>query len=126
MQRGLIGDVISRFEKKGFKLVAMKLVHATKELLEQHYADLSTKKFFPGLIAYMSSGPVCAMVWEGAGAVATGRVMLGATKPSDSAPVRAAVIAYYRDDSVYDEGARDYLSSAVPQAGWCSCACSER
>ena len=55
-------------------------------MLETHYADLSSRGFFAGLIDYMSSGPVVCMAWEGAGAVATGRVMLGATKPSDSLP----------------------------------------
>lgn len=64
----------------------MKLFTPTVELLEKHYADLSGKGFFRGLIDYMNSGPVCCMVWEGMNAVATGRVMLGATKPSDSAP----------------------------------------
>ena len=54
--------IISRFEEKGFKLVAMKLKQASKELLETHYEDLKDKKFFPGLIQYMSSGPVCPMV----------------------------------------------------------------
>jgi nucleoside-diphosphate kinase len=86
VQRGLIGKIIARFEEKGFKLQAMKLASPPRSLLESHYADLSTKKFFPGLIDYMMSGPVCCMVWEGEGAVKTGRVMLGATKPSDSAP----------------------------------------
>ena len=86
VQRGLVGEIIGRFEKKGFKLVALKLMNASKELLEQHYADLSSKGFFAGLISYMSSGPVCCMVWEGMGAVKTGRVMLGATRPSESAP----------------------------------------
>ena len=57
-----------------------------RSLLEEHYADLSSKAFFPGMIDYMQSGPVCCMVWEGVGAVLTGRKMLGATKPSDSAP----------------------------------------
>merc|ERR1712173_510829 len=56
------------------------------ELLENHYADLSKKPFFPGLVKYMASGPVVAMVWEGLNAVKTGRVMLGATNPADSAP----------------------------------------
>ncbi|KAJ0060499.1 hypothetical protein NL108_014267, partial [Boleophthalmus pectinirostris] len=59
---------------------------ASQELLHKHYADLSSRGFFPSLIAYMSSGPVVAMVWEGKGVVATGRVMLGATNPADSAP----------------------------------------
>jgi len=86
VQRGLVGEIISRFEKKGFKLGAMKVVQPTRAHLEEHYADLSSKGFFAGLIEYMLSGPVCCMVWVGAGAVATGRVMLGATKPADSAP----------------------------------------
>uniref|UniRef100_A0A3B3ZQ87 Nucleoside diphosphate kinase n=2 Tax=Periophthalmus magnuspinnatus TaxID=409849 RepID=A0A3B3ZQ87_9GOBI len=86
VQRGLIGEVIKRFEQKGFKLVGMKMLQASQELLHNHYADLSTKGFFPSLIAYMSSGPVVAMVWEGKGVVKTGRVMLGATNPADSAP----------------------------------------
>ena len=86
VQRGLVGSIISRFEQRGFKLVAMKLVTPGKAHLEQHYADLSSKGFFKGLIEYMNSGPVCAMVWEGDNAVLTGRKMLGATKPFDSAP----------------------------------------
>ena len=86
VQRGLIGPIITRFEQRGFKLVAMKLVAPGKAHLEQHYADLSSKGFFAGLIEYMNSGPVCAMVWEGDNAVATGRKMLGATKPFDSQP----------------------------------------
>lgn len=86
VQRGLVGKIIGRFEDKGFKLVAMKQMTASKEHLEKHYADLSSKPFFPGLVEYMGSGPVVAMVWEGEGAVATGRKMLGETKPQDSAP----------------------------------------
>ena len=86
VQRGLIGTIISRFETKGFKLAAMKLCQPGKAHFEEHYSDLSTKKFFPGLIEYAASGPVCAMVWEGDNAVLTGRKMLGATKPFDSEP----------------------------------------
>jgi len=85
VQRGLVGEIIKRFEAKGFKLVAMKLVAPGKAHMEQHYADLSSKGFFAGLITYMTSGPVVAMVWEGKGACAEGRKMLGATMPSDSA-----------------------------------------
>lgn len=65
VQRGLVGEIIKRFEQKGFKLVAMKLTKPSKEHMETHYEDLKTKKFFPGLIEYMTSGPVVAMVWEG-------------------------------------------------------------
>ena len=86
VQRGLIGQIVQRFEQKGFKLVAMKLCSPGQAHLEQHYADLSAKPFFAGLVQYMNSGPVCAMVWEGNNAVATGRKMLGATKPFDSEP----------------------------------------
>ncbi|XP_075154159.1 nucleoside diphosphate kinase-like isoform X2 [Haematobia irritans] len=75
-QRGLVGKIIERFEQKGFKLVAMKFM---LELLEQDYADLSARPFFPGLVSYMSSGPVVHMVWEGLNVFKTGRQMLGAT-----------------------------------------------
>jgi nucleoside-diphosphate kinase len=86
VQRNLVGEIIKRFEAKGFKLVAMKLTAPGKEHMEKHYKDLSSKGFFAGLITYMTSGPVVAMVWEGVDAVATGRKMLGATMPSESAP----------------------------------------
>ena len=85
VQRGLVGEIIKRFEAKGYKLVAMKLTAPGKEHMEKHYEDLSGLKFFPGLIAYMTSGPVCAMVWEGGNVVLEGRKMLGATKPAESA-----------------------------------------
>ncbi|KAI0693717.1 nucleoside diphosphate kinase [Cytidiella melzeri] len=86
VQRALVGNIIGRFEQRGFKLTALKLVHATPEHLEKHYADLKGKPFFPGLIKYMAAGPVVAMVWEGLDAVKTGRSMLGATNPLASAP----------------------------------------
>merc|ERR1712141_784890 len=83
---GIVGEIIKRFENKGFKLVAMKFMQASVEHLEKHYADLSAKPFFAGLVKYMASGPVLAMVWEGLNVVATGRVMLGETNPKDSKP----------------------------------------
>ena len=86
VQRGLVGAIISRFENKGCQLVGMKMSAPGKEHFEQHYADLAGKPFFPGLVNYAASGPVCAMVWECDNAVATGRKMLGATRPFDSAP----------------------------------------
>ncbi|XP_057334925.1 nucleoside diphosphate kinase [Microplitis mediator] len=86
VQRGLVGKIIQRFEEKGFKLVAMKMVWPTEEMLKQHYADLAARPFFPGLVKYMSSGPVVPMVWEGLDSVKTGRKMLGETNPKDSAP----------------------------------------
>ncbi|KAI9707681.1 MAG: nucleoside diphosphate kinase [Candelina mexicana] len=86
VQRGLIGPIISRFENRGYKLAAIKLVTPSKEHLEGHYEDLSDKHFFKGLVAYMLSGPICAMVWEGRDAVKTGRALLGATNPLASGP----------------------------------------
>lgn len=86
VQRGIVGEIISRFEKKGFFLRALKQTLPTEELLKAHYADLAEKAFFPKLLKYMLSGPVVCMVWEGKGAVATGRKMLGETNPLNSAP----------------------------------------
>ncbi|XP_023320553.1 nucleoside diphosphate kinase A 2 [Eurytemora carolleeae] len=86
VHRGIVGEIIKRFEQKGFKLVAMKFMQASVAHLENHYADLSKKPFFAGLVKYMASGPVVAMVWEGLNAVKTGRVMLGETNPADSKP----------------------------------------
>ena len=86
VQRGLMGEIIERFETRGFKLVAMKFMLASEDLLKTHYSDLSKKPFFPELIRYMSSGPVVPMVFEGLKAVKQGRTMLGATNPKDSAP----------------------------------------
>jgi len=86
VQRGLVGEIISRFERRGYKLVAMKLVSPSKEHLEKHYADLSDKPFFKGLVTYMLSGPICAMVWEGREACKVGRMILGTTNPIASDP----------------------------------------
>lgn len=86
VQRGLVGEIIKRFEQRGYKLQALKLYQASEELLNQHYADLAERPFFPGLRAYMCSGPVTCMVWEGKNAVKMGRQMLGATNPQESMP----------------------------------------
>ncbi|KAM3403385.1 hypothetical protein ACQJBY_006869 [Aegilops geniculata] len=86
VQRGLIGEVISRFEKKGFYLKGLKLQNVEKSFAEQHYSDLSSKPFFAGLVEYIVSGPVVAMVWEGKSVIATGRKIIGATNPLASEP----------------------------------------
>ena len=86
VQRGIVGDIIARFEKKGFKLLALKLYSPTKELLEEHYKDLKDKPFFPDLVSYMLMGPVVSMIWQGREVVKTGRKMLGATNPLNSEP----------------------------------------
>jgi len=86
VQRGLVGEVIQRFERRGYKLIALKLVHITKEHAQKHYADLSSKPFFAGLVDYVTSGPMVAMVWEGKGVVKNGRTIVGATNPADAVP----------------------------------------
>ena len=86
VQRGLVGAIIARFETKGYFLRALKFVSPTQAHLEEHYKDLKELPFFPHLIKYMLSGPVVAMVWEGKGVVATGRLLLGATNPLLSNP----------------------------------------
>eukprot|EP01003_Olkasia_polycarbonata_P005894 NODE_588_length_794_cov_282.822819_g524_i0.p1 GENE.NODE_588_length_794_cov_282.822819_g524_i0~~NODE_588_length_794_cov_282.822819_g524_i0.p1 ORF type:complete len:188 (-),score=40.17 NODE_588_length_794_cov_282.822819_g524_i0:172-735(-) len=84
--RGLVGDIIARFEKRGYKLVGMKMTTVSPEFAAKHYADLADKPFFPNLCKFFSSGPLVAMVWEGKDVVKQGRSMLGATNPLASAP----------------------------------------
>ncbi|TYH06566.1 hypothetical protein ES288_A08G164600v1 [Gossypium darwinii] len=86
VQRGLVGEIIGRFEKKGFYLKGLKLITVDQSFAEKHYADLSAKPFFNGLIEYIISGPVVAMIWEGKNVVTTGRKIIGATNPAESAP----------------------------------------
>ncbi|XP_061455252.1 nucleoside diphosphate kinase 3 isoform X3 [Rhineura floridana] len=86
VQRHLVGEIIRRFEKKGFKLVAMKLMQASEDLLKEHYIALRERPFYSHLVKYMSSGPVVAMVWQGLEVVKMARVMIGETNPADSKP----------------------------------------
>lgn len=86
VQRGLIGEVLGRFERKGFKLVAAKFMTVPRNLAEQHYAEHKEKPFFGSLISFITSGPVMAMVWEGPNVIATARKMMGATNPANAEP----------------------------------------
>jgi len=86
LQRGLIGEVIHRFERKGLHLVALKMVNMTSDVLDKWYAHHKDKPFFPSLKGYMQSYPVVAMIWEGMDAPATVRTMIGITKARDAAP----------------------------------------
>jgi nucleoside-diphosphate kinase len=86
VQRGLVGEIIGRFEAKGFTLVGMKLITASRELAEQHYGVHKERPFFAGLVDFITSGPMVAMVWEGSGVVASARKMIGATNPLNSEP----------------------------------------
>ncbi|XWS51365.1 hypothetical protein CRYUN_Cryun12cG0170600 [Craigia yunnanensis] len=86
VQRGLVGEIISRFERKGFKLTGLKLFQCPKELAEDHYKDLKAKPFYPKLIDYITSGPVVCMAWEGVGVVASARKLIGSTDPLQAEP----------------------------------------
>lgn len=86
VERGLIGEVISRLERRGLRLVAAKFMHVSKQLAETHYAIHKGKPFYEGLISYITSAPVMAMVWEGPNAVAAVRQTMGSTRPTEAAP----------------------------------------
>jgi nucleoside-diphosphate kinase len=86
VQRGLVGDIIKRFETKGFTLVGMKLVAVSQELAEKHYGVHRERPFFSGLVKFITSSPVVAMVWEGDGVVASARTLIGATNPLSADP----------------------------------------
>ncbi len=86
VQRGLISEIIGRFERKGFTLVGMKLMTVSRELAEQHYGVHKERPFFAGLVDFIISAPVVAMVWEGDGVVASARKIIGATNPLASEP----------------------------------------
>jgi nucleoside-diphosphate kinase len=86
VQRGLIGEIISRFERRGLRIVALKMIQITTELAERHYAIHKGKPFYAGLIDYITSGPVVVMVWEGNNAIEVARKTMGATRPAEAAP----------------------------------------
>jgi nucleoside-diphosphate kinase len=86
VQRGLVGEVISRLERRGLRLVGAKFMQVSQELAETHYAIHEGKPFYAGLIRYITSSPVMAMVWEGPNAVAAVRQTMGATRPTEAAP----------------------------------------
>ncbi|WP_159902124.1 nucleoside-diphosphate kinase [Salinirussus salinus] len=86
VQRGLVGEIVSRFEQRGLKLVGAKFMRIDEELAHDHYAEHEDKPFFEGLVEFITSGPVMAMVWEGQDATRQVRAMMGETDPADSAP----------------------------------------
>ncbi len=86
VQRGLIGDIITRLERRGLRLVAMKFMGVSRALAEKHYGVHQGKAFYEGLLKFITSGPVVAMVWEGPKAIAAVRQTVGATNPTAAAP----------------------------------------
>lgn len=86
VQRGLVGEIVNRFEQKGFKLVSAKLMQVSNELAEEHYGEHKERPFFGELVDFITSGPVFAMVWEGENVISVSRQMIGATNPQEANP----------------------------------------
>jgi len=86
VQRGIAGEIFSRFERKGLKLVALKMLRIDGALAEKHYAVHKGKHFYDGLIRFITSGPVIASIWEGNNAISIVRKLVGATRPDDAEP----------------------------------------
>jgi len=86
VRRGMIGEIVGRFERKGLKIVAAKMLRVTPELAQRHYAEHQGKPFYPGLVQHITSGPVVALAIEGRSAIAVVRLLTGTTNPQTAAP----------------------------------------
>lgn len=86
VQRGLIGEIIRKFEKKGFKIIGLKILNVDMQTAEKHYAEHKGKPFYDGLVNFITSGPIVAMVLEGVNAVDAARKLMGATNPVNAEP----------------------------------------
>ena len=86
VERGLVGEIVSRFERRGFRLAEARMMRISREIAEEHYAQHKDRPFFGELVDYITSGPVFAIVLEGEGAVRLARQMIGATNPANAAP----------------------------------------
>jgi len=86
VQRGLIGEIVGRFEQKGLQLVAAKMLQVSMEVAQEHYAEHKERSFFAELVGFITSSPVFAMIWEGPSAIPIARAMMGKTNPVESAP----------------------------------------
>ncbi|CCI08980.1 MULTISPECIES: nucleoside-diphosphate kinase [Microcystis] len=86
VQRNLVGEIIQRFEAKGFTLVGLKMMQVSSELAEKHYAVHKERPFFRSLVDFITSSPVVAMVWQGEGVIASARKIIGATNPLNAEP----------------------------------------
>lgn len=123
VHRGLVGQIIARFEAKGLKLVGLRLRQLPKELLEKHYSDHADKPFFPALVGFMGSGPVVCMAIEGKNAIETVRGMMGATNAAKAAPgtIRGDFGLSFSNNLVHGsdspESAAKELGLFFPEAG---------
>jgi nucleoside-diphosphate kinase len=110
VQRGLVAEIIRRFEEKGFKLVGLKLTQLTREVAENHYGEHAGKGFFAGLVSFITSGPIVAMAWEGPNVILTARKMMGATNPANAEP------GTIRGDFATDMGRNVIHGSDAPES----------
>ncbi len=86
MQRGLAGEILTRFERRGLRIVGLRLLQVDRAMAERHYAEHAGKPFFDGLVGYITSSPIVAAVLEGTNAVAAARQLMGSTRPTEAAP----------------------------------------
>ena len=114
--RGLVGEVVRRFEQRGLTLRGMKLMRLSRELAERHYAEHVGKPFYESLVTFVISGPVVVMVWEGNEAITVARTMIGATDPVDAAPgtIRGDFATVMEENVVHGS---DSPESAVREIG---------
>ncbi|WP_373229720.1 nucleoside-diphosphate kinase [Cohnella sp.] len=109
VQRGLIGEIVGRFERKGLKLIGAKLMNVTEELAERHYAEHKGKDFYEPLLNFITSGPVFAMVWEGDQAVGLCRALIGKTNALEAAPgtIRSDFAIHTRFNLIHGSDSQD-------------------
>ena len=113
VQRGLVGEILRRYEQKGLRIAGLKIMNVTEELARKHYAEHVNKPFFPGLLEYITSGPVVALVLEGKNAVAEVRKMNGATNPLEAA------CGTIRGDFAQEERPEAHHPDPEPACGLC-------
>lgn len=116
VQRRLIGEIISRFERKGLALRGLKLLKLSKEQAEKHYAVHKERPFFGSLVEFITSGPLVAMVWEGPDAIGLSRKLMGATKPMDAEPgtIRGDFATEVQENLVHGSDGPDTAAYEIP------------
>ena len=117
VQRLLVGRILARFEERGLKLVALKLVRVDRALAERHYAVHRGKPFFEGLLDFITSGPLVALVLDGPNAIAVVRSMVGATRPNEAAPgtIRGDLSLSNRENLVHASDSADSAGREIAQ-----------
>lgn len=115
VHRRYVGEVIARFERKGLRLAGLKLVHASRELAEKHYAVHNGKPFYDSLLVFLTSGPTVAMVWEGREAVAVCRTLMGSTDGAKSPPgtIRGDLAISVQNNLVHGSDSPDNASAEI-------------